>query len=415
MNQHPTGRNRALEDAFNVFSRMSLQLEASYRDLEHQVAGLTAELAAARNERLLQLAEKERLANRLALLLETLPGGVVVLTPQGMVEECNPAALALLGEPLLGECWCAVVQRACVPQTAADATDIKLNNGREITLSARALSSEPGQILLLTDVTETRALQQLAHRQQRLASMGEMAASLAHQIRTPLATALLYVSHLAHPQQTDAERVRVSEKIRGRLRHLESLVNEILVFARGGAHGVERVSIDAVLSELRQTIEPQLQAAHATLEIDGALTDAVVVGSHAALVGALLNLATNALQSCGAGAHLVLNVIQRSAGQLELTLQDNGPGIPADRIDHVFDPFFTTRADGTGLGLAVVRAVVEAHHGSVWARSAPGQGACFGLRLPYQTAVAGPRRADYCPAELPISALPAQFNCRNQV
>jgi len=415
MSQQTTGRNRELEDAFNVFNRMSLQLESSYRDLEHQVAGLTEELAA-RGERLLQLAEKkERLANRLALLLETLPGGVVVLNTLGMVEECNPAALALLGKPLLGEFWRAVMQRACVPQTDADATDIKLNNGRQITLSARALSSEPGQILLLTDVTETRALQQLAHRQQRLAAMGEMAASLAHQIRTPLATALLYLSHLTRPQQTDTERVRVTDKIRARLRHLESLVNEMLVFARGGAHGVELVAIDAVLSELRQTLAPQLQAAQATLQIDCALADAVVQGSHAALVGALLNLATNALQSCGRGARLSLKLVQRSVGQLELTLQDNGPGIPADRIEHIFEPFFTTRADGTGLGLAVVRAVAEAHHGSVWARSTPGQGACFGLRLPCQRIASSMCRSDFCNAAIPVSPPLAQLTCRNEV
>lgn len=392
MTQQTTGRNRELEDAFNVFNRMSLQLESSYRDLEQQVAGLTAELAAARSERLRQLAEKERLANRLSRLLETLPGGVIVLDAQGIVQECNPAALTLLGEPLLGQLWRDVMQRACAAEYGADDNELKLANGRQITLSARALGTEPGQILLLTDVTEHRALQNLVNRQQRLSAMGEMAASLAHQIRTPLATALLYVSHLNRPQQTEADRVRVTDKIRTRLRHLEGMVNDMLVFARGGGSGaVEKVGIDSVLEELRQTLEPQLQALQAELHIDNTVPGAVVNGSRAALVGALLNLANNALQACGNAARLTINVRSPQPGRLSVSVSDNGPGIDAAGIERIFEPFYTTRPDGTGLGLAVVRAVAEAHHGSVWVESPPGQGASFGLRLPCQASVA---RAD---------------------
>lgn len=389
MTQQATGRNRELEDAFNVFNRMSLQLESSYRDLEQQVAGLTAELAAARSERLRQLAEKERLANRLTRLLETLPGGVIVLDAQGVVQECNPVALTLLGEPLLGQLWRDVMQRACSAEYSVDDSDIKLVNGRQITLSARPLGTEPGQILLLTDVTEHRALQNLVNRQQRLSAMGEMAASLAHQIRTPLATALLYLSHLNRPQQAEVERLRVTEKIRTRLRHLEGMVNDMLVFARGGGSGaIEKVGIDSVLDELRQTLEPQLQALNGELDIDNAAPGAVVNGSRAALAGALLNLASNALQSCGRGVRLCIAVRTPLPGRLTLCISDNGPGIPAACIDRIFEPFFTTRPDGTGLGLAVVRAVAEAHHGSVWVDSPPGQGACFGLRLPCQPAAA---------------------------
>lgn len=387
MTQQTTGRNRELEDAFNVFNRMSLQLESSYRDLEQQVAGLTAELAAARSERLRQLAEKERLANRLSRLLETLPGGVIVLDAQGIVQECNPAALTLLGEPLLGQLWRDVMQRACAAEYGADDNEIKLANGRQITLSARALGTEPGQILLLTDVTEHRALQNLVNRQQRLSAMGEMAASLAHQIRTPLATALLYVSHLNRPQQTEADRLRVTDKIRARLRHLEGMVNDMLVFARGGGSGaVEKVGIDSVLEELRQTLEPQLQSLRAELHIDNTVPGAVVNGSRAALVGALLNLANNALQACGNAARLTICVHSPQPGRLSVSVSDNGPGIDAAGIERIFEPFYTTRPDGTGLGLAVVRAVAEAHHGSVWVESPPGQGACFGLRLPCQPA-----------------------------
>ena len=392
MTHQATGRSRELQDAFHVFNRMSLQLESSYRDLEQQVARLTGELAAARSERLRQLAEQERLAHRLTRLLETLPGGVVVLDGRGIVQECNPAALALLGEPLLGQAWHDIMQRACTPQTHPDRADITLVNGRRITLSARALDAEPGQILLLTDVTETRALQQLVERQQRLSAMGEMAASLAHQIRTPLAAALLYLAHLNRPQLPDAERGRVADKIFARLHHLEHMVNDMLMFARGGASQVEAVDLDALLTELQQTLEPQLLVLQGRLVIDNAAPGKILHGSRAALTGALLNLATNALQACGAGVRLHIEVRSVGSDGVQVCVRDNGPGISAAGIERIFEPFFTTRPDGTGLGLAVVRAVVEAHHGSVSVQSQAGQGACFTLRLPCQAAAPQPTR-----------------------
>jgi len=166
------------------------------------------------------------------------------------------------------------------------------------------------------------------------------------------------------------------------------MVNDMLVFARGGTGAIEKFSIDSVLDELRQTLEPQLQMLQGDLHIDNAAPGTIVNGSRAALAGALLNLANNAMQSCGAGARLRITVRTPQPDRLTLSVGDNGPGIPADCIGRIFEPFFTTRPDGTGLGLAVVRAVVEAHHGSVWVDSPPGQGACFGLRLPCQQAAA---------------------------
>ncbi|GAB6039992.1 sensor histidine kinase [Endothiovibrio diazotrophicus] len=371
-----------LEDAFNVFNEMSLSLEASYRDLENQVARLHEALAVANSERLRELAEKEQLANRLERLLEALPAGVLVLDGDGVVRECNPAAVDLLGKPLLGERWREVTLRA-FERSGGNGDEIVLQDGRRVSVSVRSLGSEPGQIVLLKDVTETRALQEMVARQQRLTAMGEVAAGLAHQIRTPLASALLYISNLGRPNLDAAGRARFAERIRDRLRHMERMVNDMLVFARGGSTDSEAVALDGLLADLAQTLEPQLAAVGGGIEVDQRVAGVTLHGNREALLGALINLGANAIQAVGEGVRLRVDVRLEGAGFVAVRVADNGPGIGEDIRETVFEPFFTTRPDGTGLGLAVVRNVVEAHHGRIeLEQPQAGEGACFAIRLP---------------------------------
>jgi len=191
--QHESTDSEKLKDAFAIFNELSSQLTESYQQLETRVADLNEELQATRDERIRELTEKERLAGRLSLLLDVLPGGVVVLDGEGVIRENNPAAEALLGEPLLSIAWSEVISRAFAPR-CDDGHEVSLVDGRRVNISTCPLGAEPGQILLITDVTEMRMLQDRLSQQQRLASMGETAASLAHQIRTPLSSAMLYAS-----------------------------------------------------------------------------------------------------------------------------------------------------------------------------------------------------------------------------
>jgi len=375
------GTTRQLEDAFELFNRMSNQLASSYQTLENRVAQLSAELAAARSERLQQLAEKERIANRLQRLIEVLPGGLLVLDGEGRITECNPAAVTLLCEPLLGEAWQDVVERAFSPESAGG-SELTLCNGRRVSISVRGLDPEPGQIVLLLDVTDQHALQETLNRHRRLSAMGEMVASLAHQVRTPLSSALLYASQLSAPQLDASSRTRFTDRIVGRLRHLERMVNDMLQFARGGSFEKQDFAVQDLLDDLLKTLEPQLQSCGGAIEIHNRAPGACLRGSREALQSAILNLATNALQACTAAPRLRLEVRRAGPALVELLLGDNGPGIPEEVREKVFTPFFTTRADGTGLGLPVVRAIVLAHDGDLWMRSTPGQGTTFGLRIP---------------------------------
>ncbi len=390
---------QGLEDAFRLFNQLSQQLTDSYQQLEGRVAELSTELAAARDARMRELTEKERLAARLEGLLQALPGGVVVLDGAGIVQECNPAAVDLLGEPLRHRAWSEIIARAFAPRSD-DGHEISLADGRRVNLSTCPLGDEPGQIILITDVTEMRRLQDRLHHQQRLAAMGETAASLAHQIRTPLASALLYASNLKRQHMTDADRLRIGERIFQRLRHLEQLVNNMLLYARSGETGHERFTAADLFAELQPMLDAQLQGAEIEFTIENE-TDRPLVGNHQMLLSALLNLCMNAIQAMGHGGRLTLRASAETDG-ICLQVRDNGPGIPVEQQKSIFDPFFTTRQAGTGLGLAVVAAVVRNHAGRIELDSAPGQGCTFSLHLPWRDTQTQPD-AHTAPAEFSIA------------
>ena len=375
-----TSTGTELEQAFRAFNQRSLELEASYRELESRVALLNKELAAARSERFQELVEKERLAGRLEQLLEALPGAVVVLDGSGLVQECNPGAAAMLGKPLIGELWCEVAERAFTQLGEMDG-ELTLRNGGRISVSKRSLLIEPGQILLLTDVTETRRLQEALGRKERLSSMGETAASLAHQIRTPLASAMLYASHLGGRELPERERQRFAAKVLTRLRHLDRMINDMLVFARGGRAGAGEIPVGELLKDVASALEPQLSDEDC-ITIDVGPETESLTGHFEALTGALLNLANNAVEAAEGRARVRLEAHLEGPDQLVLVVEDDGHGMTPETAARAFDPFFTTRPDGTGLGLAVVRSIAMAHGGDAWVESTPGVGSIFGIRVP---------------------------------
>jgi two-component system sensor histidine kinase FlrB len=223
-------------------------------------------------------------------------------------------------------------------------------------------------------------------RHQRLAALGEMAATLAHQIRTPLSAALLYASNAALEGLPPARRGELLGRAIGCLNDLEQLVSDMLGFARGAAASNAPVALRDIALAVTNA-SPALVRPGQQLAVAPVPGDAVVCANREALVGAVLNLVTNALQAGGTAAVVRLDL--RTDGRLaEIRVQDNGPGVAPELRQRIFEPFFTTRPEGTGLGLAVVRSVAEAHGGEVTVSDADGgPGACFTLRLPLAAGV----------------------------
>ncbi len=373
-------QTQQLENAFQVFNQVSEQLAVSYSQLQERVFQLSRELAAARTERMRQLAETERLAHRLAQLLDALPAAVIVIDDSGCIQQFNPAAQTMFSDLAEGGLWSAIQEAQFLPDQQGE--EYQLNSGRLVSLTRRSLFPEPGQILLMLDITTTRDLQERLERRQRLSAMGEMAAQLAHQIRTPLSSALLYTAHLARDDLSREQRERFSGRTRTRLSHMERQINQMLAFARGGQFKPRKVDLVPMLHELVQLLEPRARENGLRLDLmDESGGQAEILGNPDALLGALVNLARNALEHVGPGGEIRIR-LARAAGGWQLRFQDNGPGIPEELQARIFDPFFTTRSDGTGLGLAVVQDVVLSHQGRIRVQSESEGGTCFILTLP---------------------------------
>ncbi len=367
----PTDHQRSeLQAAFRAFGTVSQQLSGAFDSLRSQVAQLQLELVEAR-------AGREHLAGRLSALVESLPGGVLVLDPGGRIQEANPAAVALLGEPLLGEVFPAVLARAAV-NSGAIGEHIELRSGRYVNLSRRE-TSHGSEVVLLTDVTESHLMQVFLTRQQRLLTLGELAAGLAHQIRTPLAAALLYASQMSMPERSPEDLARCAERTVLSLKQLDTLVNDMLAFAHGGATR-EVVNISALLEQVAQWLRPALRRG-VRLTIRTEAPDLKVRANAPSLVSAVLNLATNALQAATAELDLELLGRRGAPGRAHIVVSDNGPGVPRVIRERIFEPFFTTRARGSGIGLAIVKKVVEAHAGRVQLADTD-RGASFVIDLP---------------------------------
>jgi len=374
----PDLKAEELQRAFDVFNQVSLELTQAYEALQARVESLTAELAVANGELRRQYQEKEALSERLSLLLNALPAGVVVLDSVASVSEANPAARAMFGEAIIGSDWQVLVHDRLV---ATDAPDEWQLGTRRVSMAESPLDSAGGRILLVHDVTAARGLKAELERNQRLAAMGEMAASLAHQLRTPLATALLYSANLAQPELSDAARARFAGKATAQLKRLERLIQDVLLFARGESIGREAIPATLLISDAAQTLEPLCAEKGVLFRVVSEVGDFIIMGSRKTLGGALVNLLENALQACERGGEVLLRA-EKAGRRLRIGVRDSGPGISPEAQARIFEPFFTTRGQGTGLGLAIALGVARAHGGTIDVSSTPGEGSEFVMLLP---------------------------------
>jgi two-component system sensor histidine kinase FlrB len=322
-----------------------------------------------------------RQSSRLEHLLKVMPAGVIVLDGRGVVRQANDQAKALLGEPLEEQIWRNIISRSFKPR-ADDGHEVSLVDGRRVKLSITPLENEPGQLIVITDLTETRQLQARVSHMQRLSSLGKMVASLAHQIRTPLSAAMLYAANLTRKNLPESAAEQFAVKLTDRLKELESQVNDMLLFAKSGEEQVvSKISGQELLNAILPSAQSITGQSAQRLNIEGFDDEISLTGNLTALQGAILNLIHNASQVTPKGGDIHVRG-QQVNGQLALSICDAGPGVPDSLKSKIFEPFFTTKTHGTGLGLAVVKSVVNAHSGKLTVTNLPNKGACFTLLLP---------------------------------
>ncbi|MCG9625084.1 ATP-binding protein [Vibrio mediterranei] len=324
----------------------------------------------------------ESQVERYQQVIEAMPAGVILLDTQGVVREANPEAHRILDIPLVGQKWFHLIQVVFDPKED-DGHEVSLRNGRKVRLAISASST--GQLILITDLTETRLLQSRVSDLQRLSSLGRMVASLAHQVRTPLSSAMLYASNLGAPNLPQPTRERFQIKLVDRLHDLEKQVNDMLLFAKGGDNKVIKpFTLKQLVNEYQPMVETTLKSNNIDYCLEVEQEEVALLGNVNAVASALSNLVLNAVQIAGKGSQL--DVFFRPVNnELKISVQDSGPGVPAELQQKIMEPFFTTRSQGTGLGLAVVQMVCRAHEGRLELISEEDDGACFTMCLPLAT------------------------------
>lgn len=373
-----------VRSAFDVFNDLSSQLTDSYEMLENRVADLTEELNTVSEQRMQELKDKEQMANRLEHLINFLPGGVVVLDQRGVVVDINPTAENMLEPNLKGQLWREAIKRCFYPKSD-DGYEVSNHQGKRINIATRSLS-EDGQIILLTDQTETRRLQEKLSRHDRLSALGKMVSTLAHQVRTPLSSAMLYGSHLLNESLSSDQQYQFTKKLVNRLHEMERQVSDMLLFVKPDIALIDRLQVADFHHQLIEVMEMPLYQYGITCRWQVLDDDTYIVCNKDALIGAILNLVNNSLQAIPKDQRhensLSLSIRKKSDEVLSIVVRDQGLGITDESRSLVNELFFTTKPQGTGIGLSVVQSVAKSHGGYFSLTTNQPQGVCAELSLP---------------------------------
>ena len=373
-------RKLALESAFDNFNRVSEDLTSAYDQLENRVDSLQKELVETKNEKFHQLVEKEKLADRLSILLRTLPVGIVVLDDYGTIIENNEIANNLIGINLIGESWNKIAKKYLAAGYSGN-SEVCLKNGNRISLKIESQKRSEGKVIIINDVTEEFSYHESINRKERLESLGNMVASLAHQVRTPLSAAFLYVSSLEKRVGKQEISFQLIENVKHCLHSLEETVNDMLSFAKGEWQLSDVISIEQLVSSIRNDIKHEFGNYLIDLNENISADDPKVSINYIAFWGALKNIIHNAIQASEYNENVLVEV-KTEGKEIIISVHDKGKGISDELKQKIFEPFFTTKTGGTGLGLAVVKSIVEAHRGTVEARDEVPKGLCIDIRIP---------------------------------
>lgn len=312
-------------------------------------------------------------------ILSSLPTALVILNAKGTIVWLNPSAENMLGHGLISQLWLDVIHRAFVPR-ADDGHEVSLADGRRVHVAVSSLDSLPGILITLADITASRDYEKAKENEKRLASIGTMTAQLAHQIRTPLSSAMLYTEHLSNFSNMEPRVQNWVKKIETCHASIEQQIQDLLLFARGTSIEPKPVNMLSWCTELAQRAQPHVESEGALLKVNPVLRNTESLIHAESLMGAVLNLIINALQSEATEIQLTLASLEDSG--IQILVEDNGKGMSEDVKAQALSPFFTTKAQGTGLGLAVVFAVVKAHGGNVVLDSTEGLGTQVTMNLP---------------------------------
>lgn len=338
-------------------------------------------------------------------ILASISSGVLVVDMEGKITTFNREAVnifrlfssAVLGKKLeeipvfgpISEMMRQTMDKGH-PQQNRELT-VTAENGREIVLSISTsilhnqTTRSNGAIAVFQDVTATKKLEERVKQSEKLALLGEMAAVMAHEIRNPLNSIAGFSQLLQAKKDIDPKIARFVEIIVHEAFRIDAIISDILDYAHRKKIQLATVNMEELLRNLLQSGEIKKDGKRIEICLDVESNLPQVEGDRVRLERAIINLINNsrdAIEDVGRIEVSVRSALVNDVAGIEISVSDDGCGIPSEIQEKIFQPFFTTKSSGTGLGLAIIKRIVEEHRGMLEVKSEPGNGTIFRLFLP---------------------------------
>ncbi len=416
MNVQPAKDN--LAEVLKAFNESTMKLKASYDALQARFGEMDKELESKNLELNRKIAEISEIKDYLNSVLQSVTDGVIAIDLQHKITAFNRAAERITGldaKDVLGRRF----DESFETDFGADLDDEHKSSGssryvlRDLEVKGRAAfpvrestsltrdggGKITGAVKAIEDLTEMRELEEQARRQDRLAALGQMAATVAHEIRNPLGGIEGFASLLSRDFDEGDPRLKLVTKILEGTRSLNRVVTELLVFTRPIKCDFRRIEVADAVDGVMGFVSENIQSSSINVRRNIGPEPLPIRGDGEQLKRALLNIIINAVQAMPKGGDLEIRCRScslpdearqmldedRNGAWVDISVTDSGPGIEESEIPRIFNPFYTKKEKGTGLGLAIATKIIEAHRGQITASNSSEGGAVFTISLPLES------------------------------
>lgn len=338
--------------------------------------------------------------------IDNIEEGVIILTPDLIIAEMNPAAEIILGynskevfklpidSILIGSTsLTSAFNSAKQGITTLVGNDLRLHNRNGKSFPAQVISIPVSVeekiisiIVLVKDTSQTELIMAKTQQLEQRAFLGEVTAIFAHEVKNPINSIMTGLQFIGMNMQEDAPHYDLISRLQGDCQRLTHLMDSVLTFSKPVEFTLSEVDLSSLLPNILSRWEPRMRRLNIKSHYESSVEYPKVIGDLRALEQVFVNLISNAVQAMDkSGGSLSIKIqepeTKTDPPNYEIIVADSGPGIPEDIRDHIFEPFMTTNQNGTGLGLAISKRIVTAHKGNIYVESFPG-GTIFHVLLP---------------------------------
>lgn len=295
-------------------------------------------------------------------LLNELPVAILVLDNTGIIQFCNQTATELFAESLIGTKWLDLIKDQ-IKSVSHQGNYVVLKSNAELMVSTQSSEALKGQILLLTDISNINAESTINNKLSHLKSINQLSSGLAHQLKTPLATSLVYLSTIKSFPELDSKMKEPVSRSIEQLKIIENLIENELAIFKAQDIKVECIELNHTLTVLVKDFRELFKNLQFNLKFSS--KDSTYIFAHKeALMSAISNIIDNAIEASAAtGAIDITTLVQDS--KVYLNIIDYGDGIKQSNLDKIEQLYFTTKNKGSGIGLPIAKSIIEAHQGTL--------------------------------------------------